>query len=78
MGSSRDDLTAEQIAAKKIRMPVMIVIGTKDLLVGNPTLLRDSIPGSKLVMLEGRDHLSAPGDQHYKEAVLEFFKSAPA
>jgi hypothetical protein len=55
----------------------MIVIGTKDLLVGNPKLLHDSIPGSKLVMLEGRDHLSAPGDQHYKEAVLEFFKSAP-
>jgi pimeloyl-ACP methyl ester carboxylesterase len=78
MGASRDDLTAEQIVAKKIRVPVMIVIGTKDLLVGNPTLLRDSIPGSKLVMLEGRDHLSAPGDTHYKEAVLEFFKSAPA
>jgi hypothetical protein len=56
----------------------MIVIGTKDLLVGNPTLLRDSIAGSKLVMLEGRDHLNAPGDKHYKEAVLEFFKSAPA
>ena len=29
-------------------------------------------------MLEGHDHLSAPSDQHYKEAVLEFFKSAPA
>jgi hypothetical protein len=56
----------------------MIVIGTRDLLVGNPTLLRDAIPGSKLVMLEGRDHLNAPGDKRYKEAVLEFFKSAPA
>jgi pimeloyl-ACP methyl ester carboxylesterase len=78
MAGRGGDLTAEQIAAKKIRVPVMIVIGTKDLLVGNPTLLRDSIPGSKLVMLEGRDHLNAPGDKHYKEAVLEFFKSAPA
>ncbi|MGH7925939.1 MAG: alpha/beta fold hydrolase [Candidatus Binatus sp.] len=78
MGSSRDDLTAEQIAAKNIRVPVMIVIGTKDVLVGNPTLLRDSIPGSKLVMLEGRDHLTAPGDPRYQQAVLEFFKSAPA
>jgi hypothetical protein len=29
-------------------------------------------------MLEGRDHLSAPADKLYKEAVLEFFKSAPA
>src|SRR5271156_4115663 len=78
MGGRGGDLTAEQIAAKNIRVPVMIVIGTKDLLVGNPTLLRDAIPGSKLVMLEGRDHLNAPGDKHYKTAVLEFFKSAPA
>jgi hypothetical protein len=29
------------------------------------------------VMLE-EDHLSAPADPHYKEAVLEFFKSVPA
>jgi len=78
MASNREDFPAEKIAAKKIRVPVMIVIGTKDLLVGNPKLLRDAIPGSKLVMLEGRDHLSAPGDPHYVEAVLEFFKSAPA
>jgi pimeloyl-ACP methyl ester carboxylesterase len=78
MRSNRQDFTAEKIAAQKIRVPVMIVIGTKDLLVGNPKLLHDAIPNSKLVMLEGRDHLSAPGDQRYKEAVLEFFKSAPA
>ena len=77
MGSDRPDLTAEQIAAKKIRVPVMIVIGTKDLMVGDPKLLRDAIPGSKLVMLEGRDHLTAPSDPLYVKAVLEFFKSAP-
>jgi pimeloyl-ACP methyl ester carboxylesterase len=78
MASNRDDFSADRIAAAKIRVPVMIVIGTKDVLVGNPKLLRDSIPGSKLVMLEGHDHLSAPSDKHYKEAVLDFFKSAPA
>jgi pimeloyl-ACP methyl ester carboxylesterase len=77
MGANREDFTAEHIAAQKISVPVMIVIGTKDLLVGNPKLLHDAIPGSKLVMLEGRDHLNAPGDHRYKEAVLEFFKSAP-
>ena len=78
MGSNRDDLTAEDLTAKPIRVPTMIVIGTRDSLVGDPKLLRDSIPGSQLVMLEGHDHLSAPSDQHYKEAVLRFFKSAPA
>jgi pimeloyl-ACP methyl ester carboxylesterase len=78
MGSDREDLTADQIAAKKVGVPVMIVIGSNDLMVGDPKLLRDSIPGSKLVTLEGRDHLTAPADPHYQEAVLEFFKSAPA
>jgi pimeloyl-ACP methyl ester carboxylesterase len=78
MASNREDFAADKIAAAKIRVPVMIAIGTKDVLVGDPKLLRDSIPGSKLVMLEGHDHLSAPADKHYKDAVLEFFKSAPA
>jgi pimeloyl-ACP methyl ester carboxylesterase len=78
MGANRGDLTAEELTAKPIRVPTMIVIGTKDTLVGDPKLLRDSIPGSQLVMLEGHDHLSAPSDQHYTEVVLRFFKSAPA
>ncbi len=78
MASKREDFTAEQIAAKKIRVPVMIVIGTKDLLVGDPKLLHGAIPGSKLVMLEGQDHLSAPSDPRYVKEVLEFFKAAPA
>ena len=78
MGANRGDLTAEELTAKPIRVPTMIVIGTKDTLVGDPKLLRDSIPASQLVMLEGHDHLSAPSDQHYKEVVLRFFKSAPA
>jgi pimeloyl-ACP methyl ester carboxylesterase len=78
LSSNREDFTGEQITAANIRVPTMIVLGTKDVLVGDPKLLRDSIPGSKLVMLEGQDHLSAPADPHYKEAVLEFFKSLPA
>jgi len=78
MGSNRSDLTAEELTANPIRVPTMIVIGTKDTLVGDPKLLRDSIPGSELVMLEGHDHLSAPGDQRYKTEALRFFKSAPA
>ena len=48
MGSDRTDFTAEQIAAKNIRVPVMIVIGTKDLMVGDPKLLRDAIPGQQV------------------------------
>ena len=45
---------------------------------GPETYDRKSDADRALVMLEGQDHLSAPSDPHYKEAVLEFFKSAPA
>jgi pimeloyl-ACP methyl ester carboxylesterase len=78
MGADRADLTAEEIAARPIKVPVLIVIGTKDLLVGDPSRLNRAIPGSQLVMLEGRDHLSAPGDDRFKEEVLRFLRSAPA
>jgi len=35
------------------------------------------IPGARLVMLAGRDHMTAPADQRFKEAVLEFLSAAP-
>jgi hypothetical protein len=35
------------------------------------------IPGAQLLMLEGRDHLTAPADRRFKDAVLEFFDAAP-
>jgi pimeloyl-ACP methyl ester carboxylesterase len=78
MDSDRPDMIAKDIAAIRGGVPVLIVIGTKDTLVGNPELLRDSIPGSTLVKIEGRDHLNAPGDKHFKQAVLQFFANAPA
>lgn len=78
MGANRPDQTSEDLKALRVKVPVMIVIGTKDTLVGNPQLLRDSIPGSELVMIESRDHLNAPGDKRYKEAVMRFFEAAPA
>ncbi len=78
MGAHRPDTTGEELAQLRSgRVPVLIVIGTRDLLVGNPEELRDAIAGGQLVKLEGRDHLNAPGDKHYKEAVLKFFESAP-
>jgi pimeloyl-ACP methyl ester carboxylesterase len=78
MAADRPDQTSEDLKALRVNVPVMIVIGTKDTLVGSPELLRDSISGSELVKIEGRDHLNAPGDKRYKESVLRFFKSAPA
>lgn len=60
-----------------VRMPVMIVVGARDDMIGDPKPLAAMIPGSRLVMLEGRDHLNTPIDKRYKESVIDFFGSAP-
>jgi pimeloyl-ACP methyl ester carboxylesterase len=59
-----------------VRMPVLIVVGSNDNAIGKPEPLARMIPGAQLVMLEGRDHMTAPADQRFKEAVLEFLDGA--
>jgi pimeloyl-ACP methyl ester carboxylesterase len=59
-----------------VRMPVLIVVGNKDNAIGDPKPLAEMIPGARLVMLEGCDHLSAPADPRFKQAVLEFLAAA--
>jgi len=71
----RPDFSPARLAT--IRIPVMVVIGTKDTLVGSADELAREIPGAELVKLEGRDHLNAVGDKRYKEAVARFFSAAP-
>jgi len=72
----RPDFSPARLAT--IQIPVMIVIGTRDNMVGSADELANAIPGSGLVKLERRDHLNAVGDKHYKEAVARFFAAAPA
>src|SRR5580658_9463285 len=55
-----------------VRMPVLIVVGTNDNAIGDPKPLAKMIPRARLVMLEGRDHLTTPSDPRFKEVVLEF------
>ena len=58
-----------------VRMPVLIVVGTEDNAIGDPRPLPKMIPGARLVMLEGRDHLTAPADPRFKQVVLEFIRT---
>ena len=37
--------------------------------------LVDAIPGARLVLVPGRDHLNTTGDKRYKEAVVAFLSS---
>ncbi len=60
-----------------VRLPVLIVVGTRDDAIGDPRPLAEMIPGARLVMLEGRHHLDAPMDERYKQSVMEFFAAAP-
>jgi pimeloyl-ACP methyl ester carboxylesterase len=59
-----------------VRMPVLIVVGTDDNAIGDPKPLPKMIPRARLVMLEGRDHMTAPADPRFKEVVLEFLRNA--
>jgi pimeloyl-ACP methyl ester carboxylesterase len=60
-----------------VQMPVLIVVGSNDNAIGDPKPLAKMIPGARLVMLEGRDHMTAPADLRFKEVVLEFLSEAP-
>ena len=76
MGAERSRIAAALFAQN--RVPVLIAVGTKDAIVGSAHGLAESISNSRLVEIEGRDHLNTPGDQRYKEAVIDFFRNAPA
>jgi pimeloyl-ACP methyl ester carboxylesterase len=76
MGADRSTISATAFASN--RVPVLLAVGSKDRVVGSTRALAMTIRNSRLVEIEGRDHLNTPGDKHYQEAVLEFFATAPA
>ena len=62
--------TAEDLA--RIRTPVLVVVGGDDTLVGDPRVLADAIPGARLVVVPGRDHLTAVGARATRDTALGF------
>jgi pimeloyl-ACP methyl ester carboxylesterase len=75
MGADRTTIAATALANN--RVPVLLAVGSKDTVVASTRALATTIRSSRLVEIEGRDHLNTPGDKRYKEAVLEFFAAAP-
>ncbi|MBX3548141.1 MAG: alpha/beta fold hydrolase [Xanthobacteraceae bacterium] len=63
--------------AARIRVPVLVVVGTKDDIAGSGEELAELIPGAKFVSLEDRDHMRTVGDTKFKKAVIEFLKERP-
>ncbi len=61
-------------ALRRVSLPVLIVIGEGDVLVGSPKDLAAAIPGARLVTIPDRDHLTVVPDRRFKEAVVGFLK----
>ena len=72
---ARQMLSEEEIG--RILLPVLIAVGTKDTVAGNPHRLAALFPAARAVDIPGRDHNLAVGDKVYKQAVLEFLEQRP-
>jgi pimeloyl-ACP methyl ester carboxylesterase len=67
---SRQTLTRGEVGA--IRAPVLVAVGTKDLVAGSAHALAAIIPGSRALDIPDRDHMLAVGDKIYKAGVIDF------
>ena len=69
---TRDRVSVQPAELQGLTVPVLIVVGDKDTITGPPPLLAQAIPGGRVVIIPGRDHMTTVGDKTYKSAVLEF------
>lgn len=53
--------------------PVLVVAGAQDDTAGRPEPLADMFVDGRAVIIPGRDHMSAVGDRHTRQAVIDFF-----
>ena len=67
---SRQALEPTQVGT--IAVPVLVCVGTKDDVAGDPHALAAMIPGARAVDIPDRDHNRAVGDRAYRDAVLAF------
>ena len=72
---SRQTLTPDEI--HRIFCPVLVAIGTKDDVAGDPHELAAMMPDAQALEIPGRDHNLAVGDKVYKQGVLAFLKARP-
>ncbi len=73
--SSRDKISPEQLA--QIKCPVLIAVGTEDVIAGSGPQLAALIPGAELLQIMGRDHMKSVGDLSHKKGVLDFLSRRP-
>ncbi|MGA3303141.1 MAG: alpha/beta hydrolase [Methylovirgula sp.] len=62
--------SVEELA--EIDLPVLIAVGTKDEVAGDPSPLGRLFPNAHMLPIPDRDHNRAVGDQAFKRGVLDF------
>ena len=70
---SRQTLGRTEAAA--LRVPVLIAVGTRDVVAGSAQELAKLIPGAEALDIPDRDHMLAVGDRVYKARVLDFLSA---
>lgn len=68
--SAREPITAEALG--KLTCPVLVAVGSGDVVGGSAEELAAVIPGAEAFVIADRDHMKAVGDRSYKRAVIEF------
>lgn len=76
MRSAREPITVAAIS--QVQRPVMVAVGTDDVVAGSGSELAALMPGAKNFDIVGREHMKAVGDTTFKAAVVEFLASQPA
>ena len=72
---SRQTISGQEVAA--IKTPVLVAVGSKDLVAGSAQELAALIPGAQALDIPNRDHMLAVGDKVFKAGVLEFLARRP-
>lgn len=72
---SRQSATPDQLA--RITAPVLVSVGTRDDIAGNPQDLARLFANGRALDIPGRDHNLAVGDKIHKAGVLAFLAERP-
>jgi len=70
--SSRDPVEAEALG--KVLCPVLVAVGTDDVIGGAPEGLAKLFPSGEALEITGRDHMKSVGDRVFKQGVIEFLR----
>jgi pimeloyl-ACP methyl ester carboxylesterase len=62
---------------RRVSSPVLIATGDKDTIAGDPRPLAGWFRNARVVVLDGADHVTAPADPRFHQAVEDFLVTVP-